>query len=116
MRKTMALCLVASLALAAAVTLGTTQAPAAGKATVKVGDNFFKPKSKKVRKGTTVRFKWTGDAAHNVTKRKGPGGRIESKTTSSRGVNFRKKFKQRGKYRFICTVHPSAMKLTLRVR
>lgn len=102
--------------IATPLAIGTTAAPAGGKkAKVTVGNNFFKPKSKTVRRGTKVRFKWKGGVAHNVTKRKGPGGKFRSKTTSAAGVNFKKKFKQRGRYKLVCTIHPS-MKLTLRVR
>lgn len=107
----------AALALLVVAAIGTGPASAGGKtAKVTVGNNFFSPESKKVKKGTKVKFKWDGGGDHNVTKRKGPGGKIASKTTSSSGVNFRKKFKQKGTYKFICTIHPDSMKLTLKVR
>jgi plastocyanin len=74
--------------------------------TVKVGDFFFKPSHKTVRRGTKVRFEWIGNSRHNVVKTKGPGGRFKSRTTSKRGVNFVKRFTQPGTYRLICTIHP----------
>jgi plastocyanin len=115
MRKTVSILL--AFALLGGLMAGTTVAPAAKKkAKVTVGNNFFKPKKMAVKRGTKVRFRWTGGGLHNVTKRKGPGGKFRSKTTSSAGVHFRKKFKKRGKYRLVCTIHPSAMKMTLRVR
>jgi plastocyanin len=115
MRKTVSILL--ALALLGGLTVGTTVAPAAKKkAKVTVGNNFFKPKKMAVKRGTKVRFRWTGGGLHNVTKRKGPGGKFRSKTTSAAGVHFRKTFKKRGKYRLVCTIHPAAMKMTLRVR
>jgi plastocyanin len=104
-----AVALVASLALS-----GT--APAAPKATVTLGDNFFKPAKRAVRKGTKVRFRWAGSNPHNVVKRRGPGRRFSSRTTSRQGVNFAKRFTRRGTYKLICTIHPSEMRMTLRVR
>jgi len=115
MRKPLIALLIAALALVALPAFGGT-AMAAPKTTVKLGDNFFEPALKTVRRGTKVRFKWIGGNPHNVTKRRGPGGRFKSRTTSSRGVNFAKQFKKRGTYRLICTIHPRTMRLTLRVR
>lgn len=104
------------LALLGAMTLTLTSASAGGKTTkIKVGNNFFSPEKKAVKRGTKVRFKWDGGALHNVTKRKGPAGKIASKTTRKPGVNFTKSFKRKGVYRLICTIHPS-MKLKLTVR
>jgi len=90
--------------------------PAMAATTVKLGDNFFAPSSKTVRSGAKVRFQWIGNRTHNVKKRRGPGSGFKSRTTSSRGVNFAKKFRQRGTYKLICTIHPETMRLTLRVR
>ena len=105
------------LALLGAMTLAVTSAPAGGSTTkIKVGNNFFKPEKKTIRRGTKVRFKWEGGAPHNVTKTKGPAGKIVSKTTSKSGVNFTKTFKRQGTYKLICTIHPSQMKLKLRVK
>lgn len=87
----------------------------AGKGTrIKLGDNFFKPKSKQVKKGAKVRFAWTGKNRHNVTLRKGPGN-FASKTTGKKGVNFTRRFKKRGTYKIYCTIHPKPMKLNLKV-
>jgi len=88
----------------------------APKTTVKLGDNFFKPSVKSVKRGTKVRFKWVGNRPHNVTKRSGPGGSFSSRTTSARGVNFAKRFAKKGTYRLICTIHPTTMRMKLTVR
>jgi plastocyanin len=105
--------LIAIIAIAALMTLGGS-AGAAPKTTVVLGDNFFSPSTKTVRKGTKVRFKWTGRKRHNVTKVSGPGGGFASRTTKSRGVNFAKKFKKAGTYGLVCTIH-AGMGMTLRV-
>jgi plastocyanin len=107
--------LIAIVSLAALPGLGGV-ASAAPTKTVKLGDNFFKPTRLTVRRGTKVRFKWTGNNPHNVTKRSGPGGPFKSRTTSQRGVNFAKRFTKRGTYKLICTIHPTEMRLTVKVR
>lgn len=117
MKKAMAGLLAVCLVLAGSAAIGTQVAPAGKKkATITVGNNFFAPAKKRVKRNTLVKFKWDGGVPHNVTKRKGPAGKIKSKTTSKSGVNFRKRFKRRGKYKFVCTIHPASMKLTLKVR
>ena len=112
MRTIAALTAIIFLALLAPV----GSAMAAPKTTVRLGDNFFAPSSKTIARGTKVRFKWTGSNRHNVTKRRGPGGKIKSRTTSSDGVNFAKRFTKAGTYRFVCTIHPEEMRLKLVVR
>ncbi|HEX6228376.1 MAG TPA: plastocyanin/azurin family copper-binding protein [Solirubrobacterales bacterium] len=114
MRKLTIPTLLVIAALAALTTLGGS-AGAAPKTTVKLGDNFFSPSTKTVRRGTKVRFRWVGRNPHNVTKARGPGGRFASRTTRARGVNFAKKFKKAGTYSLVCTIHPG-MAMTLRVR
>lgn len=83
--------------------------------TVQVGDNFFSPDKKTVKKGTKVKFKWVGNNDHNVVKSSGPGGSFSSPTTDDRGVNFKKKFKKKGTYKLICTIH-SGMDMKLKVK
>jgi plastocyanin len=115
MRKPLRVLAIAALALLALPAFGGT-AMAAPTTTVKLGDNFFNPRGKVVRRGTLVRFRWVGNRPHNVVKRRGPGPRFRSRTTRRRGVNFAKRFKQRGAYKLVCTIHPRTMRLTLKVR
>lgn len=91
-------------------------AGAAPQATVKVGDNFIRPGEKTVARGTTVRFEWVGRARHHIVKSRGPGGPVRSPATSRRGVNLVKRFDKSGTYRFLCTIHPTEMRLKLTVR
>ena len=91
-------------------------AGARGSTTVKLADDFFSPGRETVSAGTKVRFKWIGSDRHNVTKKSGPGRSFGSETTDDRGVNFAKKFKKRGNYKLICTIHATdGMKLKLKV-
>jgi plastocyanin len=110
--------LIAALALGTvlASSIGTAGAGSTPTTKVKLGDNFFKPKRKAIAKNTKVRFKWIGNNPHNVTKVRGPGRNFASETTSEPGVNFRKRFRKRGRYKLICTVHPDSMRMRLRVR
>ena len=82
---------------------------------IKLGDNFYKPNARSVKKGTRVRFKWTGSNTHNVTLKKGPGKKFKSGETSTKGINLVRKFKKRGTYKIVCTIHPAEMKLNLKV-
>lgn len=95
--------------------VGGPATTAGKKATVVLGDNFFSPASKKVKRKTLVRFKWTGKNKHNVVKKKGPGGTFASELTDKPGINYKKRFKKKGRYRLICTIHEK-MKMTLKVR
>ncbi len=110
-RLALAIALVGSLAIVATFA-GMAGARAA--TTIQVGDDFFSPTEKTVKSGTKVRFKWIGEDKHNVVKKRGPGGDFGSGSTDAPGVNFAKKFKRKGKYRIICTLHDD-MKMRLKV-
>jgi plastocyanin len=103
---------VAALALAAVAAVGSVAA-AAPVATIKVGDNFLRPSKKTVKRGTTVRFDWVGAARHHIVKARGPGDPIASPATTKDGVNLAKRLDKTGTYRFVCTIHPTEMRLKL---
>lgn len=123
-----AIAALAVAALAVAVPAGGSSdqgtAVAAGKkrvAKVKVGDDFFAPSKLKVRKGTKVKWKWlpTNGDLHNVTLVKAPRGVKKNKfksATGSIGIKFNRKLKKAGKYKFVCTIHRTVMKQTIRVK
>jgi plastocyanin len=102
---------VLSLPIAACVALAV---PASGASTIsiKMGDNFFKPTKLTVKKGTTVRWKWSTKAPHNILAR-GPAS-FTSGSPKAKG-NFAKKLTRAGTYRIVCVVHPT-MKQTITVR
>jgi plastocyanin len=108
MRRMLAIALAATL-LAAVPAAGATR-------TVRIGDDWFvrdgSPTTVSVTKGTTVRWRWTGDDDHNVVAR-GPA-RFRSDLKDS--GTFSRKLRRRGTYRIMCTIHQPDMRMTLRVR
>jgi len=115
MRKRGTFTLIAIATVAATVALAAV-AQAAPAATITVGNNFLSPTSKTIDAGTKLRFKWLGGESHHIVKTKGPGGDIKSPATSKKGVNLAEVLSKRGTYRFICTFHPTEMKLKVVVR
>ena len=80
--------------------------------TVRVGDNYYGPKSLTVGRGTKVTWKWVGVLRHNVVVHTGPAA-FNSKT-QVRGT-FAHTFTKKGTYQLVCTIHRS-MKMTVVVR
>jgi plastocyanin len=84
---------------------------------VKVGNNFLSPTSKTIGRGGTVAWVWSGGRRHNLLGRSSRGRVIfRSRTSSRRGFTFRHRFAGRGRFSVICTLHPSSMRMTVRVR
>ena len=122
-----------SVALVALVALAMPATGVAGKtAKVKVLDDFFSPATLKVKKDTKVSFKWDkmNLNTHNVTLKKGPKGVKKTKkpcakgkitkcnksASGSIGINFAPTFNKKGTYDFVCTIHPTVMQLTVKVK
>jgi plastocyanin len=80
--------------------------------TVTVGDDFFKPKSVSIKKGSTVKWTWKGKAPHNVTVTKGP---VKFKSPTKKTGTFSKKLTKTGTYSIICTVHGSVQSMKIKV-
>jgi plastocyanin len=99
--------------VASLTALGVAQA--APEATIAVGNNFLSPSSKTIAAGTKLRFRWAGGVRHHIVKNEGPGAEIHSPATSEKGVNLAHTFNKRGTYRFLCTIHPTEMRLKLTV-
>jgi plastocyanin len=104
------------VAVLAAGMLASPAGVLAGTTKVKVGNDFFRPGVLKIKPKTKVKFKWAGGVKHNVTYKSGPGRAFASKTTKKKGVNFKRTFKKKGKYKLYCTLHPSSMKMKVKVR
>ena len=101
------------LAVGVAGAVAATAVPAfAATRTVQVDDNVFRPTSLSVNRGDTVRFRFVGDADHNVRRVRGP--RFRTITNRDSGT-IRRKLRRRGTYRLVCTIHPG-MDLKIRVR
>jgi len=89
--------ILASLCAVAVAAAVAVPALAAGP-TVRVDDNFFRAKTVRIKKNTTVKWTWVGERPHNVTF-KG----FKSKT--QRTGTYRHTFKKAGTYRYECTLH-----------
>ena len=108
MRRRRAALLAATAALVVAVAV-----PAAGAGrSVRLGDNFFTPRSLTVSANTTVTWTWRTQAPHNVVG-SGPA-RFSSGGPETSG-RYRRRLTRRGTYRIVCALHPD-MRMTLRVR
>jgi plastocyanin len=91
--------------------IGAAYAFAASTKTVKVGDNFFSKSSLTVKRGTKIKWAWSGTHnPHNITSK----GHFHSKTQTS--GSFTERFKKKGTYKILCTVHPTQMTMTVRVK
>ena len=90
----------------AACTLALLAGTALAAKSVKVGDDYYVRPSGvpkvTVSKGTTVKWKFTGDAPHTVTVSKGPAKFNSGVKTSG---SYSKKLKKRGTYTIYCTIH-----------
>ena len=118
----------AAVCLAAACLAGAAAAPAgAGKAPkpklVTVADFYFGPSSVTVGKAGIVKWVWasTNYESHDVHLKKGPKGlkqkgTYSTKTTAVTNATFKHAFPTPGVYRFICTIHPTQMKMTVTVK
>jgi plastocyanin len=104
MQKLIALAVAAGVAAAIA-----TPALGAG-ASVRVGDDFFRAKTVRITKGSTVTWRWVGSDSHNVVFR-GFRSKLQNKGT------YRHRFMKAGTYRYVCTLHEdNGMKGTVVVR
>jgi plastocyanin len=101
--------LIALLATAGIAAAIATPALGAG-ASVRVGDDFFRAKTVRITKGSTVTWRWDGSDSHNVVFR-GFRSKLQNKGT------YRHRFMKAGTYRYVCTLHEDqGMKGTVVVR
>jgi plastocyanin len=106
--------------------LGASAAPAKAPpkpATVSVNDFYFGPSAVTIKRGGTVKWAWSSlnTYPHDVHLKSGPAGlkqkgSYSTKTTAVTGAHFQKAFPTAGTYKFICTIHPTEMKLTVSVK
>lgn len=116
--------LLAALVAVVALFGATAAAARAPKPTVvTVNDFYFGPSAVTIKKGGTVKWVWssTNTYPHDVHLKKGPKGLKEkssysTKTTAVTDATFKKTFNTPGTYKFICTIHPTEMHLTVTVK
>ena len=106
--------------LAGAALLCAAPAQGAARKTVRLGDNYFAPKSLKVKRNTTITWRWpsfdqAGDV-HDVKLKSGPKGvkRFHSEAAAT-DYTFKRTLRKRGTYKIVCTLHEE-MRMTIRVR
>ncbi len=112
------LALVAALGAAQVNALGTDskQVQMSGR-TVSVKDNFFTPKNKRISRRSSIRWKWRGRNVHNVTFTRVPRGASKRGAGNRTRGTFRRSFRKRGTYRYVCTIHRAeGMRGTVKVR
>lgn len=123
----MAAVLGAVAAAAAAATV--TGLPAAATANsskpkvVSVADFYYAPSALTIHRKDVVKWVWapTNVEPHDVHLKRGPKGlkskgSYSTKTTAVTNATFKHAFPTAGTYRFICTIHPTKMKLTVTVK
>jgi plastocyanin len=121
MRKTIAVLAALSLIPVVAAHAATSDDAPVTKAatkTITIGDDFFKPKAITVKKGTTLKFEWGKNNAgtiddHNVTGVSG--NKFKSTPDTTRPSRpFKKKFTKNSLV--VCTIHPTVMKLKVKIK
>jgi plastocyanin len=118
----------AAVAVAAVSLCGAIAAPLGAKQQPKpklvtVADFYYSPTKVTIKKGGKVKWVWSPLNAnpHDVHLKQGPRklkkkGSYSTKTTAVTGAKFVKAFPQPGTYKFICTIHPTEMKMTVVVK
>ena len=114
-------CMTAVALLGATASSARQQTPKTAKVTV--NDFYFGPSSVKIKKGGTVKWIWSSlnSNPHDVHLKSGPKGlknksSYSSKTTAVTEAHWKDTFPTPGTYKFICTIHPTEMKLTVVVK
>ncbi|MGN6274402.1 MAG: cupredoxin domain-containing protein [Solirubrobacterales bacterium] len=116
---------IACLAVVALLGVGaaSAQAPRSKPRIVTVNDFFFGPDEVTIHPGKTVKWVWseTNTYPHDVHLKRGPKNlkdraSYSTHTTAVTDATFKKTFERPGTYRYICTIHPTLMKLTLTVK
>ena len=106
--------------IAGVALLSAAPAHGAAKKTVNLGDNYYTPQTLKVKRGTTVTWKWPGfeqaGDVHDVKLKSGPKGvkKFHSEAAST-DFSFKRKLKVRGDLQ--ARLHaPPEMRMTIKVR
>ncbi len=125
--RTLKLIVIALVALALSGAAATAaNAPQASKSKpkeVSVADFYFGPEKLTLKKGQSVDWVWAegNTYPHDVHLKSGPSGlkgksSYSTKTTAVTSAEFEKTFTTPGTYKFICTIHPTQMHMTIVVK
>jgi plastocyanin len=122
LRALIPVCCLAAVALLGA-TPASAGAPKKPPVKVTVNDFYFAPTSVTIKKGRAVKWVWSSynTYPHDVHLKQGPKGlknksRFSTTTTAVTDAHFQRTFEVPGTYKFICTVHPSEMRMTVTVK
>ena len=117
--------MVVALALSGAVATAA-KAPSGSKSKpkeVSVADFYFGPEKLTLKEGQSVNWVWaeSNTYPHDVHLKSGPKGlkgkaSYSTKTTAVTDAEFEKTFTTPGTYKFICTIHPTQMHMTIVVK
>ncbi len=69
----------------------------------------FKPQTITIHKGQKVHWSWSSDAPHNVTFDNG-----KHSATASSVTDYTRKFKKKGTFTYVCTVHGFSGKVVVK--
>ena len=90
---------------------------------VSVADFYFGPETLTLKKGQSVDWVWAeaNTYPHDVHLKSGPKSLKQkagysTKTTAVTNAEFEKTFTTPGTYKFICTIHPTQMQMTIVVK
>ncbi|OJU81955.1 MAG: hypothetical protein BGO11_05705 [Solirubrobacterales bacterium 70-9] len=124
--KLVAVAMVAVLALSGAVATAAeapAKKPKSKPKEVSVADFYFGPEKLTLKEGQSVNWVWaeTNTYPHDVHLKSGPKGLKQKKTYSTKttavtNAEFEKQFTTPGTYKFICTIHPTQMHMTIVVK
>ena len=114
-RRLIALCAAgAALVVAAPALAGSTPSRS-----IDVGDNFFSRERLTVDRNTRLVFRWQAEnnVPHDVALDSGPRGVTKwNSPVRTKDYTYRRTLRKAGTYKIICTLHPTQMRLTVRVR
>jgi plastocyanin len=121
--KIVVLVMVAVLALSGAAATAANAPKKSKPKEVTVADFYFSPEQLTIKKGQSVNWVWAegNTYPHDVHLKSGPKGLKEkasysTKTTAVTDAEFEKTFTTPGTYKFICTIHPTMMHMTIIVK
>jgi len=80
---------------------------------VRVGDDYFAPKTLTVAQHSTVTWRFVGDRTHRVKVTSGPE-RFKSPARSS--GKYAHHMMRRGTYRIVCPIHNGSQRMTLKAK
>lgn len=90
---------------------------------VTVNDFYFGPSAVTIKKDSSVKWAWSSANTypHTVHLKSGPPalkqrGSYSTRTSAVVDAHFQHSFPTPGTYKFICTIHPTLMKLTVTVK